>query len=52
MERKEILFGRDIILRSILEESKPELKAMLINKEIKKTYMLPDFVNEEELSRY
>ena len=52
MERNEILLGRDIILRSILEESKPELKAMLINKEIKKTYMLPDFANEEELDKY
>ena len=52
MERNEILLGRNIFLRSILEESKPEMKAMLLSEEIKKTYMLPDFTSEEELDKY
>ena len=52
MEREELLTGRTIFLRSILEESKLELKAMLLSSEIKKTYMIPDFSNEEELEKF
>ena len=52
MERNEVIVGRTIFLRSILEESKPQMKAMLTSNEIKKTYMLPDFSSEEELDKY
>ena len=52
MERNYILKGRRISLKPIEESSKEEMKSMLVNKEIKKTYMLPDFASNEELDKY
>lgn len=37
-----------LVLKSLTEESKADMMILLDNKEIKKTYMLPDFKNEEE----
>ena len=48
---KEIRTDR-LLLRSILEESKDEMISLLTDREIKKTYMLPDFSSKEEENKY
>ena len=52
MVRSLKLIGRRVTLKPIEESSKAEMKSMLVNNEIKKTYMLPDFKSEEELDKY
>ena len=52
MDRNLILESKRVTLKPIMEASKSEMKAMLLSNEIKKTYMLPDFHDEEELDKY
>lgn len=40
-----------LILKPFLKEDLFDLSEMLINEKIKKTYMIPDFKNQEELKR-
>ena len=47
-----VIFTKRLILTSIKEESRDELIALAENQDIKKTYMLPDFHNEEEKEKF
>lgn len=47
-KRKEILRSERLLLSPFDETDRPQMVAILCNKEIKKTYMIPDFADQKE----
>lgn len=50
LDKQSELRTERLVLKSISEKDNEELASMLLNEEIKKTYMIPDFKNNEELN--
>ena len=52
LNRKDELISERLTLKSIAENSKKELLEIVKDPKVKKSYMLPDFTNEEEEEKF
>ena len=52
LQRKEQLFTDRLVLKSIKEKDKEDFMRIANDSLVKKTYMLPDFSNEEEAQKF